>query len=197
MLDVQKFWDEWHVREKLEQSPYGFGCATLQEMPPVRRDSTEPITFYWDAIRNSVMYCMDNFDDSLVTILGHLGVSPTTFYVAITNGCSKWDSLDADTLDQLDRDFMAPVVVLDKLALKFGVTPEQIDGLRKYWNNRRTRLVGASLNIPREYFQSLCADLSLTNTQIRAMVRERYGVDYSISAISVQRKRMRDREVTA
>lgn len=197
MLDVQRFWDEWHMREKLEPSPYGFGCAFLSEMPPVRYDSSFPITRFWEEVRASVLYCMDNFDDSLVTILDHIRVSPEDFYSSVVNGATTWDGLDVQTLDTLDKDLMEQKVVIRRVAAKHGLTAEQVDGLRPYWEKRRKRLVGEALNMPRQYFQELCADLSLTNSQIRAMVKERYGVNYSTSAISVQRKRMRDKEVTA
>lgn len=190
LCDVQLFWDEFHRRENPDTELL---CGSLAEVPPIIWDSSLKAFENWGPIRQRFMYCMTTFDDPCVDILRHLRVDPKTFYQALTNDICQWEGLDWDVLDAFDKAFMTPILVLERLAEQFGITPEQVDGLRKYWGPRRERLVG-SLNPARDYFQSLCEDMTLNNKQIIALVAERYGVTYHTSNVSVTRRRIRDRQ---
>lgn len=188
LCDVQLFWDEFHRRENPDSTLL---CATLDEVPPLVLDSSLKPFERWTMIRERFLYCMNTFDNPCVDILRQLRIEPKELYQALCNDISKWPELDWDVIDQFDRGFMEPIVVLERLAERVGITPEQVDGLRKYWEPRRTRLIG-SLNPARDYFKSLCEDMTLGNAEIVAMVAERYGVTYHKSNVSVTRKRLRE-----
>jgi hypothetical protein len=182
--DLVTFWDAWHAG----LSP-DFVATSLQDVPPLFLEHETQLYVKWKQIRVKVQYCMDRFDECLVDILKHINISAQEFAdaVCIAKAGSDWDY---DKVQKLDELFMKTNLVFVDIAREMDLSVNIIDGMRKYWQPRRTRLGFTGENQAKIFFKQLCGDLTLSNKQIVTMVEDAYGVKYSTGAISKCRKRM-------
>jgi hypothetical protein len=189
LCDVQKFWDAWH--ERLENGNY----SQLSDVPPVKWDASMRDFQKWGMVRDAVMFCMNRFDHSLVTILGHLDVSADMFMLSATQGKSGvgWKM---STLDWLDKEMMSENLVMTEVGEKFSLTAHTIRGLRKYWEERRDRMTNGVDNPARALMQRLCRDTDYPPSKIVEMVKEAHGITYARSSVSKCRERLRKKART-
>lgn len=188
LLDVQKFWDAWN-NVVTESGDIDYDC--LQDVPPVVVDCALSDTANWAKIRSSVLYCMERFDEPFVDILRHLKVSPQLFAMSVSHGKSK-RTWDWDDVGAFDAAFMRTTLEITDMARTFGLTPDEVDGFRKYWTVRRQRVIGSN-NPVRDYFMELCSNPDLSNGDVVVLVHEKYGKLYTKSAVSQARRRNRNR----
>jgi hypothetical protein len=95
-----------------------------------------------------------------------------------------------DDVNHLDVLFQKENLNFNDLARQSGLTLEVVRGIRRYWDERRKRLVGSD-NPARDYFHDLCRNTTLGGAVIARMVKERYPeVNYHSSSVSKYRNRM-------
>ncbi len=183
LCDVQKFWDAWN--DRLANGDY----RQLVDVPPLRFESSIKNFHKWAEVREAVLFCMNRFGESLVTILDHLGVSADLFMASATQNKVGVGWRMSEMRD-LDEAMMRPNLVMTEVAEIFSLSPRTVEGLRKYWDERRKRLEYGGDNPARMYMQQLCRDTDLPPTRIVEMVYESHGVKYARSSITKCRERM-------
>lgn len=184
LCDVQKFWDAW----KLQRNNADY--TTLEAVPPIVWDTSRYLQDLWREVREAVMYAMNRWDASLMDILAQLHVSAQRFMDAVTNGHNTgvWDD---PRLIRLESMFMEPNLNFAHIARTMEMSEEQVDGLRKYWAQRRERLIGSD-NPARDYMHKL-AHSDLMPSVIVKMVEAEHGVKYSRASVSKYRERLKNK----
>jgi len=180
LCDVQKFWDAW--KHQRVNSNY----TTLEAMPAIVCDTYQYIQDFWREVRDAVLYAMNRWDCPLVDILNQLQISPQQFIDSVTNGHNP-DVWDYPRLEKLEALFMEENLNFANMARTMDISLGNITGLRKYWAQRRERLVGSD-NPAKDYMHKL-ALTDLAPSVVVRMVREKHGVEYSRASVSKYRER--------
>lgn len=188
--DLTRFYDVWSQSGNYDMSD-GEPIA-LNEVPPItdRENANPQIRF--KAVRDAVMYCMNRFDNTLIEILQHYGLSPDDFALAATGG--KLRNITHRDIQQWDDGFMDASKALAHLATEFGLTKEMTKGLSKYWSARRARSPQFQRTIDdkdvvKKAYHHLCMNTDMDSTEIRDIMLREYGKTYDRSTIAKYRKR--------
>lgn len=180
LCDVQKFWDAWKTQRN--NNDY----TTLEAMPPIVWDTSRYMQDLWREVRECVLYAMNRWDCPLGDILAQLQVTPQHFMDSVTNGHNTgvWDY---PRLEKLEALFMEQNLNFASMARTMEISSDQIDGLRKYWAQRRERHIGSD-NPAKDYMHQL-ALTDLKPSVVVRMVKEKHGVEYSRASVSKYRER--------
>lgn len=182
--DLVKFYDAYHDGQKS-----GYTAKHLGDVPRLVYGESDTAYEKWGKVRECVQYCMDMFDTTLVEILQHIGVTAEEFMDAATTA-KAGKTWDYNNIEHLDGLFNVENLNFNEVARQSGLTLEVVRGIRRYWDERRKRLVGSD-NPARDYFHDLCRNTTLGGAVIARMVKERYpDVNYHSSSVSKYRNRM-------
>lgn len=192
--DQIRFYEAWSA--SLGREDDGSGIVELWQVPIPQLDMAPNNVSRWKLIRDSVMYCMNRFDDSIADILKHLLITPSMFIeAACTSGKGvKRTLMTIQELENFDRLFMTPNLTENEIASRTGETRWVVRGLSKYWAERRKRSPLFSHTTARKMkakmrFQQLCLTTHLNSTEIIETMLSEFGILYSKSAIHKYRTR--------
>lgn len=146
----------------------------------------------WEYVRKAVMYRMENYEDSVVSALGSLGVTVSEFMLATSMNSSRKAWTDEEFVE-FDRRMLDPAAVYMRIAADFGISDEFVYNLRKYWLPARVRLFDNKSQIEqaKEYLHQLCRETDLPANTVIEMVHSQYGKTYSRSMVCKIRKNVR------
>lgn len=202
ICDIKDYGAPWSDGSMLD---YFQDLLTLHDAWTVRREfvDVDALTFpegmdiilRWKLIRDEVERLITELDAPLVQILSRLNVTIDDFLsAASTNKITV--SITEESMNVLEQRLMNPKQNMDAIASDVGVSLNIVRSLSKYYRGRRQRVHGDSRpasSMLKVMSTSVNDDgvYTYTSSEIMLALKEKFGIEYSRSAISHTRKRMR------
>jgi len=189
--DLCKFYDAWS--ESISHVALPDVVSELQAL------DLEGDTFNrWKLIRAYVQGAYDKFpNESLVSIMDALGITPTQYLQACTTGgLPKCFEVTPDFLVRLEEYYLShEKIVWVEIGKHFGISAHIAKNVCKVFEKRHVAKYG-DLQGQRKYARELLNDLALstdeTPTHVTKEVFDRTGVRFDLSAVTKIRKRKRN-----
>lgn len=183
LVDLETFYDAYHY------SKHKFMGDSLWETEPINFKNEDSTFVHWQQVREVVQYAMDKFQDCLTDIMEYYELEPQFLMDSLTTG-KAGDGWDTAKVAELDYLMMQPNINFRSVAKQIGLSIDTVNGLRKYWIDRRERLVGGD-KPARARLHYLAKNTELPANDIVNIVIQEYGVTYSRAAVNKVRERHR------
>ena len=189
--DLCKFYDIW--AESMSQVSLPNSVSELQAL------DLDGDTFNkWKMIRAYVEGAYNKFpNESLMSILGRLSVSPTQYLQACTTGgLPKCFEVSDDFINEIEAYYLSQEKnVWVRMSEHFGISAHIVKNICRVFRKRHIAKYGDVVGA-RVYARELLNDLALctdeTPTNICKEVFDRSGVEFDLSAVTKIRKRKRN-----
>lgn len=183
LVDLETFYDAYHYAKHSLQG------ESLLEMEPIEINNNDSPFVQWGQVREVVQYAMDKFNDSLVEIMNYHELDPQFLMDSLTTG-KAGDGWTQERIAELDQLFMGDNLNYREIARQLNLTVALVNGIRKYWVERRERLKGGDKPAQKMLHQ-LAKETELTSREIVDIVHKEFGKQYSPTVVNKVRERHR------